>query len=95
MLRLTGDSWPVVFLMAGCGRLLAVPPSRSSWLRCGRSSPGHYVTQAERPAIQRAAALLPDSEYTAHLAAGRSQAIDDALTAALPILQDRQPVATR
>jgi hypothetical protein len=33
--------------------------------------------------------------HTAQLAAGRSQAIDDALTAALPILQDRQPVATR
>jgi hypothetical protein len=53
------------------------------------------VTQAERPAIQRAAALLPDGEYTAQLAAGRSQTIDDALTAALPILQDRQPAATR
>jgi len=57
--------------------------------------PWPYVTQAERPAIQRAAALLPDGEYTAQLAAGRSQAIDDALTAALPILQDRQPAATR
>jgi hypothetical protein len=57
--------------------------------------PWPYVTQAERPAIQRAAALLPDSEYTAQLAAGRSQAIDDALTAALPILQDRQPAASR
>ena len=47
--------------------------------------PWPCVTQAERRTIQRAAALLSDGEYTAQLAAGRSQTIDDALTAALPI----------
>jgi predicted ATPase len=47
--------------------------------------PWPSVTQAERRTIQRAAALLSDGEYTAQLAAGRSQTIDDALTAALPI----------
>ena len=46
--------------------------------------PWPCVTQAERRTIQRAAALLSDGEYTAQLAAGRSQTIDDALTAALP-----------
>jgi predicted ATPase len=57
--------------------------------------PWPYVTQTERLTIQRAAALLPDGEYTAQLAAGRSQTIDDALTAALPILEGKQPTATR
>ena len=47
--------------------------------------PWPCVTQAERRTIQRTAALLSDGEYTAQLAAGRSQTIDDALTAALPI----------
>jgi predicted ATPase len=56
-------------------------------------NPWPSVTQAERRTIQRASALLPDGEYTAQLVAGRSQTIDDALTAALPILEDRQPAA--
>ena len=58
-------------------------------------NPWPYVTQAERRTIKQAAALLPDSEYTAQLAAGRSQTADDALTAALPILEVRPPAATR
>jgi predicted ATPase len=57
--------------------------------------PWPYVTQTERPTIQRAAALLPDGEYAAQLAAGRGQTIDDALTAALPILAGKQPAVTR
>jgi hypothetical protein len=48
-------------------------------------NPWPCVTQAERPTIQRTTALLSDGEYTAQLAVGRSQTIDDALTAALPI----------
>jgi len=56
-------------------------------------NPWPSVTQAERRTIQRASALLPDGEYHAQLAAGRSQTIDDALTAAQPILEDRQPAA--
>ena len=47
--------------------------------------PWPSVAEAERRTIQRAAALLSDGEYTAQLAAGRRQSIDDALTAALPI----------
>jgi predicted ATPase len=53
-------------------------------------TPWPSVTQVERRTIQRASALLSDGEYAAQLAAGRSQSIDDALTAALPILEDRQ-----
>ena len=56
-------------------------------------NPWPSVTQAERGTIQRASALLPDGEYHAQLAAGRSQTIDDALIAAQPILEDRQPAA--
>jgi tetratricopeptide (TPR) repeat protein len=56
--------------------------------------PWPSVTQAERRTIQRASALLSDGEYTAQLAAGRGQTIDDALTAAQPILEDRQRAAT-
>jgi hypothetical protein len=48
------------------------------------------VTQVERRTIQRASALLSDGEYATQLAVGRSQTIDDALTAALPILEDQQ-----
>ena len=51
------------------------------------------VTQAEGRTIERAAALLPGDQYAAQLAAGRSQTIDEALTAAQPILEDRQPAA--
>jgi len=56
--------------------------------------PWPWVPQAEQPTIDRAAALLPGGEYAAQLAAGRSQTIDEALTAALPILEDRQPAGT-
>jgi tetratricopeptide (TPR) repeat protein len=53
------------------------------------------VAEAERRTIKRAAALLPGDEYTAQMAAGRSQTIDEALTAARPMLEDRQPAGTR
>jgi tetratricopeptide (TPR) repeat protein len=56
-------------------------------------TPWPSVTQAERRTTQRASALLSDGEYAAQLAAGRSQTIDDALTAALPILQHQQQAA--
>ena len=56
-------------------------------------NPWPSVTQAERRTIRQASALLPDAEYTAQLAAGRSQTINDALLAAQPILEDRQPAA--
>jgi hypothetical protein len=56
--------------------------------------PWPSVTQVERRTIQRVSTLLPADEYAAQLAAGRSQTIDDALTTALPILEDRQPAAT-
>jgi hypothetical protein len=50
-----------------------------------------WVTQAEQPTIERAEALLPAGEYAAQLAIGRSQTIDEALTAAQPILQGPPP----
>jgi predicted ATPase len=56
--------------------------------------PWPWAAQAEKPTIERAAALLPGGEYDAQLAVGRSQTIDDALTAALSILEDRQPAVT-
>jgi predicted ATPase len=55
--------------------------------------PWPSVTQVERRTAQQTSALLSDSEYAAQLAAGRSQTIDDALTAALPMLQDQQQAA--
>ena len=57
--------------------------------------PWPWAAQAEQPTIEQAKALLPGGEYTAQLAAGRSQTIDEALAAATPILQDRQPAAAR
>jgi tetratricopeptide (TPR) repeat protein len=57
--------------------------------------PWPYVTEAERRTIERAAALLPGGQYTAHVAAGRSQTIDQALAAARPLLEDGQPTGTR
>jgi predicted ATPase len=57
--------------------------------------PWPYVAEAERRTIRRAAALLPGGEYTAQLAAGRGQTIDEALAAARPMLEDRQPAGTR
>jgi predicted ATPase len=49
--------------------------------------PWPWVLQAERPILEDASALLPDGEFTAQLAAGRSQTIDEGLTAAQVILQ--------
>jgi predicted ATPase len=49
--------------------------------------PWPWVAQAEQRFTEQAAALLPESEYAAQLAAGRSQTIDDALAAALPVLE--------
>jgi predicted ATPase len=57
--------------------------------------PWPWAAQAERLTIKQAAAQLPDREYTTQVAAGSGLTVDDALTAALPILQGRQPTATR
>jgi tetratricopeptide (TPR) repeat protein len=56
--------------------------------------PWPYVAEAERRTTERAAALLP-GEYTAQVAAGRSQTIDEALNAAGPILEDPKSAGTR
>jgi predicted ATPase len=58
-------------------------------------SPWPWAAQAEQPTIEQTKALLPGGEYTAQLAIGRSQTLDEALAAAMPILQDRQPAAAR
>jgi hypothetical protein len=58
-------------------------------------TPWPEVTEAERRTIERAQALLPPSEYTAQVAAGRSQTIEDALTQALQTLAGQAPAATR
>jgi predicted ATPase len=57
--------------------------------------PWPWAAQAEQLTIEQAKALLPGGEYTAQLAAGRSQTIGEALAAATPILHDRQPAAAR
>jgi len=46
-------------------------------------TPWPAVTEAERRTIAQAEALLPGSEFTAQIAAGRGQTVDDALTQAL------------
>ena len=51
--------------------------------------PWPWAAQAEQPTIEQVAALLPGGEYTTQVAAGRRQTIDDALTAARPILHAR------
>jgi DNA invertase Pin-like site-specific DNA recombinase len=56
---------------------------------------GRLVFQAEQLTIKQATAQLPDDEYTTQMAAGRTLTVDDALMAALPILQSRQSTATR
>jgi hypothetical protein len=53
------------------------------------------VTEAEWRTIEQAKALLPSGGFAAHVAAGRGQTIEDALTQALPTLEGRAPVATR
>ena len=55
--------------------------------------PWPWAAQTEQPIIEQVAALLPDGQYAAQVAAGRSQTIDDALTAAQPVLQDPRPAA--
>jgi len=57
--------------------------------------PWPWVVQAEGRTIKRVATLLRGGEYAAQLAAGRSQNLDQALAAALPILEDRQPADAR
>jgi hypothetical protein len=57
--------------------------------------PWPWAVQAEQHTIKQAVALLPDGEYTAQVAVGHSQTVEDALTAALPIWQGRQSAATR
>jgi hypothetical protein len=56
-------------------------------------NPWPSVTQAEHRTTQQASTQLPDPEYTAQLAVGRTQTITDALTAAQPMLHDQQPAA--
>jgi predicted ATPase len=51
--------------------------------------PWPYVTQEERATRDQVATLLSDGEYDEQLAAGRGQTLDDALTAAGPILEGR------
>lgn len=51
--------------------------------------PWPWIIQAEGRTNKRAAAQLPGDEYAAERAAGRGLTIDDALAAALPILEDR------
>jgi predicted ATPase len=55
--------------------------------------PWPWAAQAEQPTIEQAKALMPAGEYTAQLAAGRGQTIDEALASATPIPQDRQSPA--
>jgi predicted ATPase len=57
--------------------------------------PWPYIIQAEGRTTKRAEALLPGGEYAAQLAVGRTQSLDDALTAAEPILQDPQSADAR
>jgi tetratricopeptide (TPR) repeat protein len=57
--------------------------------------PWPYVAEAERRTLERAAALLPGDEYTAQVTVGRTQSIDEALTAARPILEDPKSAGTR
>jgi len=57
--------------------------------------PWPYIIQAEGRTMKRAEALLPGGEYAAQLAVGRTQSLDDALTAAEPILQDPQSADAR
>jgi len=57
-------------------------------------TPWPWVIEAERRTIDRLAALLPDGQYTAQVTAGRSLTIDQALAAAQPMLEDRQPATT-
>jgi hypothetical protein len=58
------DLWPVAFLVAEYGRRLAVPPGRSSSLRCGRSTwtcgvtDGRLAAVEEWPTLPRALAGL-------------------------------------
>ena len=58
-------------------------------------TPWPEVTEAERRTIERARALLPASQYTAQVAAGRSQTVEDALTQALQTLAGQTSAATR
>jgi predicted ATPase len=53
--------------------------------------PWPWVIEVEGRTIKRAAAVLPGDEYAAQLAVGRALTIDDALTAARPLLHDPQP----
>ena len=52
--------------------------------------PWPWAAQAEQPTIEQVAALLPGGEYTTQVAAGRRQTIDEALTAARPVLHARR-----
>jgi predicted ATPase len=54
--------------------------------------PWPWVIQAERQAVERVAALLPDGQFAAQVSAGRGRSLDDALAAAQPLLRQREPV---
>src|SRR6266508_4120053 len=60
----TAELGLVAFPAAECGRRLAAPPGRSSWLRCGRSTwtcgvaGGRVAAAGERPALPRILAAV-------------------------------------
>ena len=55
--------------------------------------PWPYVAQVEGVTADQVAALLPGGEYATQVTAGRGQSVDDALTAAQPMLEGRQSAA--
>ena len=57
-------------------------------------TPWPTVIEAERRSVERAAALLPGSEYAAQVAAGRSQTLQDAFAQAWQALGGQAPEGT-
>jgi predicted ATPase len=57
-------------------------------------TPWPAVTEAERRTVQRAEALLPSSEFTAQVASGRTQTINDAFNQARQTLGGQAPEGT-
>ena len=57
-------------------------------------TPWPTVIEAERRSVERAAALLPGSEYAAQVAAGRSQTLEDAFAQAWQALGGQAPEGT-
>jgi hypothetical protein len=52
------------------------------------------VTETERRTVKRVEALLPSSEFTAQVASGRSQTINDAFNQARQTLGGQAPEGT-